>query len=129
MRRTINFDENYNNKLNCVYFTTIRRGTPEHIEEYTRGLGKHWNILLQGKKFCIATLIDVHLYSSILMVDTQLLVLDTGRRRVDAVALLYDYGIGKSNEGVLILTFEVNGRFEISEKDKELGGDEGEKTS
>lgn len=54
---TIKFMENWNNKLNCSYFTTIRLYTKEKFNYYTDNLGNKFNVLLQGKKYCKAILI------------------------------------------------------------------------
>jgi hypothetical protein len=54
----INFDKNYNNKLNCDYFTTIRLYELEKVKKWGRyfGSSKTVEVTLNKKHFCFAVI-------------------------------------------------------------------------
>ena len=103
---TINFNENYNNKLDCRFFTTIRKKTPKHMEKYMGGLKEEWSILLKGKEYCTARIVDIRTFPSLYAIHfLPLLELDTGRNRGEAISLFERYGIDRLNDEVIVLTF------------------------
>ena len=55
----IRFAKNWNNKLNCDYFTTIRLGTQEKYSYYINNDGKIFTVMLKNKFYCNAKLIDI----------------------------------------------------------------------
>ncbi len=53
------FDENYNNKLNNKYFTTVRLWSQEKEDYYEKLVGKEFSVFLKGEFFCKAKLIGL----------------------------------------------------------------------
>ena len=89
MMPRITFSKNWNNKLNCEYFTTIRKDTGYH----SRFLGKEYDIILNGKPFCKATLDRAIQIKG--MEDSYLdiiLKIDTAMTRYDAEMLFRKFG-------------------------------------
>lgn len=99
----IKFQHNWNRKLDCPYFTTIRKWTVEK-ERYYRGLiGKRFSVFLNGSKKRHATLLHAR-NSTTDSVDNELLLIDTGMERKKALELFRNFGI-EPNELVLVLAF------------------------
>lgn len=57
MTTTINFDKNWNNKLDCNYFTTIR--DISKLDKYMQLEHRNVTILLNNKFHCKAKIISV----------------------------------------------------------------------
>ena len=57
----INFSKNWNKKLDCDYFTTIRLYTKEKIDYYVEHYenGTLWGVNLKENLFCHAKLVDL----------------------------------------------------------------------
>lgn len=85
----ITFTKNWNNKLNCNYFTTIRKDTGYH----TQFVGKQYDVILKEKPFCKAKLDRVIQLKD--MCDSYLdaiLKIDTALEREDSEKLFKRFG-------------------------------------
>jgi len=72
----VKFSHNWNRKLDNGFFTTIRK--PEvHFKYYSLRLNEKFDVLLNGKLYCQAMLLDSNV-KSIDEITPELLVLDTG---------------------------------------------------
>lgn len=107
----INLDENYNNKLDCPIFTTIRTYTSLKCKIHKNNLYQTHQITLKSKPKIKARLIGVqalkfgHLSRELLRLDTGLV--DTS----DISKLFAKYGITDCHDKVLVLTFENQGKI------------------
>ena len=66
MKRKISFSKNWNKKLNCDFFTTIRLYTGSKWEYYESNLSTsdglvYWDVILMGKKQFEAILVDIQI--------------------------------------------------------------------
>lgn len=72
----VKFAHNWNNKLDAEYFTTIRK--PDvHFKYYSMRIGEPFSVLLNGKKYCRAILVDSNVIE-VAKITPELLVIDTG---------------------------------------------------
>jgi len=102
----IKFSHNWNNKLNCKMFTTIRRHTPEKEIYYRRHIKATLDVILNGEKYSEARLMHVMSYP-FKYVDNTVLIQDTGIFIKDDVdALFMKFGISPETN-VMILIFET----------------------
>ena len=58
----IKFSHNWNNKLNCTIFSTIRKSTAEKHFFYLKNIGQKFNIIVNDKKYSKAELRSVYFY-------------------------------------------------------------------
>ena len=56
----IKFTHNWNNKLSCKFFTTIRKFSKEKKEYYRKYYNATFDVLLNDKKVCEAKLVDIN---------------------------------------------------------------------
>jgi len=100
----IKFSHNWNNKLNCDCFTTIRRWTESKHKYYFESKGKAFNVLLNNIKYGEAVLHDVKV-QNINSVDPLILSLDVGNfNHNENLELFKKFGL-KSNDTAIILIF------------------------
>lgn len=105
--RKINFSHNWNNKLRCDIFTTIRRATDDKRIYYEKCNGNDFDILLDGRVYSNARLIKVRTVQ-LKYVTTEILLFDTGAESIkEAHEVFKKFGVGLDTE-VLILTFKRN---------------------
>jgi len=71
----VKFSENWNNKLDCDFFTTIRK--PDNFAYYSSRIGETFDVMLDGVKHSEAILLDSAMID-IGDITPELLVLDTG---------------------------------------------------
>lgn len=71
----IKFSHNWNSKLNCKFFTTIRK--PDVFSYYEQRIGEIFNVILNDEILCKALLRDATL-TSLNKITPELLVLDAG---------------------------------------------------
>lgn len=86
---TIKFSKNWNNKLDCDYFTTIRLYTKnkhQYYKEMFDGL-KEVGILLNGKEKCIAKIVDIKVLF-LIDIPSYLIITDTGLPILDFYVLM-----------------------------------------
>ena len=76
----LSFCKNWNNKLDCEYFTTIRLSTSSNREYYFDSLNKVFDVRLKDKSYCKASLESMNEYSLHNLCDKNdyLVTLDTG---------------------------------------------------
>lgn len=98
----IKYSHNWNNKLNCDVYTSIRKSTPEKKEYYKSNIGNVFDVILNGKLFNQKILWDVfdHEFGSL---PLSLITLDTGFSPIDAKELFATFGIKNPEDGVLVL--------------------------
>lgn len=72
----IKFAKNWNNKLDCPFFTTIRN--VEKSNYYELRVGERFDVLLNGKKHCVALLKDVNILDFKDVTTPEIFVIDTG---------------------------------------------------
>jgi hypothetical protein len=107
----IRFAKNWNNKLDCNYFTTIRLYTDEKYKYYIHSLRKEFSVLLKGKKFCRAKLIEVEATDLSSILIQHLNYTDAGLDEFDFVRLLERFYKKKpqwrdKDTDLLVLVFE-----------------------
>jgi hypothetical protein len=90
MPNKIQFSKNWNNKLNCNFFTTIRK--PETFNYYSARVNELFQVLLNNTFFCSAYLKDANLVD-LADVNPELHVLDTGS--MDWKKIFENFGITK----------------------------------
>lgn len=79
--KQIKFSQNWNKKLNCSAFTTIRRPQPGYFI-----LGESYEVALQGVVVKVAKLIDIIEMPTDLLTETQCR-LDTGYSRHETIEI------------------------------------------
>lgn len=100
----INFDKNWNNKLDNDVFTTIRKWDPQKEEYYKKAIGASVDIELKGQKKGKAILFDVHVML-LRVIPLEILQLDTGlHKEVDIYRLFAQFGCYKYDK-CMFLTF------------------------
>jgi hypothetical protein len=102
--KTIKFQHNWNRKLDCDVFTTIRRHTEEKENYYTHSIGEEFDVSVNGITYCYAKL--VHLYCDHLSsTPNALLMVDTGKSNPeDAFKVFKDFGLSEHSQ-IIVLTF------------------------
>ena len=101
----ISFSHNWNNKLDCTTFTTLRRYTPNKFRYYKDLVGKDLDLVLQDEPYGMVNLlaVDTELFRRIPRITLRV---DTGITDVDEINSLFrNFGINGDTQ-VLILTFK-----------------------
>lgn len=99
----INFSHNWNLKLACDVFTTIRNYSPEKWDYYWDNVGKTFDIILNGAKIGQATLNDARV-ENYAELDFFLLATDTGNTEPSEVNNIFKkFGV---KEKVIVLLFK-----------------------
>ncbi len=80
----IQFSHNWNNKLECELFTTIRGSTPDKVKWYKSVFGSDFEVVLKGEVHSIARFIDMRLMK-LSEVDRTVLMSDIGYFEKDKV--------------------------------------------
>lgn len=92
--KEINFSHNWNNKLNCDIYTTIRRLTVEKYCYYERLEGEIFDVILKGKKIHQAKLIYVvRILARSDSLIYPLFAFDTGMERNEAMELFKKFKV------------------------------------
>ena len=99
--KSIKFHHNWNKKLDCDVFTTIRRHTPPKEIYYRYNEGQIFDVIVDGKSYCQARLYDVQ-KEVLASLDDRLLFCDTGSLKPYEV--FESFGL-KPTSKVLVLTF------------------------
>lgn len=98
----IRFTKNWNNKLDCDFFTTIRRNSGYH----NRFVGREYSVYLKGKEYCRAELIEaipVPMVGSAFDPGMRLLLSqDTGATWEEASKILKSKGTSLNDAVVLL---------------------------
>lgn len=100
----IKFSRNWNNKLNCNVFSTIRKFNEEKYQYYKDSLYKTFKVMFNNEEFKKAVLVNVGMvtYSNIPM---NILAADTGYVvKTDIDTIFKNFGIS-GNSRCIILTF------------------------
>ena len=105
----LKFIYNWNNKLECNYFTTIRLASTENIRFYDEG--KDFNIFLKGKPIGSACIVKTRV-SPLSFIDTEILMCDVGYSKqtfFDIVQKMYKIPTDKLDDTkFLIITLKKN---------------------
>lgn len=104
----IKFCHNWNNKLNCKYFSTIRKHTEQKHQYYQNKIGHVYNVVLNGRTISTAILVGVRTsqYSNL---PRELITLDTGIiNYTEQDNLFKKFGI-QINDNVIVLLFHLQG--------------------
>jgi len=105
MNQSINFSEDWNNKLSCKIFSTIRKLTSEKLDHYADNIGAVFDVTLNDVKTCEARLIGMK-YSRLSDIPDYLLWLDTGTpTRDDSLKIFGRFGVDEKTD-VLWLFFQ-----------------------
>ena len=104
----IKFSHNWNNKLNCDLYTTIRKSTDEKHDYYKSKIGERFDVILNGNKLNERFLNHVF-EDEFMAIPHAVLRLDTGLTVLKAMALFGKFGIKENSTKVLVLWFEVRG--------------------
>jgi hypothetical protein len=105
----IKFSHNWNNKLNCNFFTTIRGYTEQKLIYYKNNIRGDFEIILKNKLHCISRLVDVRKYDKLSLVDRTVLMCDVGEYQVEKVFGIFAKFKIKSSDPVILLT--INNLF------------------
>lgn len=108
MRRVINFDKNYNNKLDNIMFTTIRKYTEEKRKKYNRDTGCEFNITLKDKQYTVAMLEGIVFIGKLFEIPQIELVLDTGLLSPNQNVKLFTEFEIKQDDRVIQLLFNTH---------------------
>ncbi len=104
----IKFSHNWNGKLDFAVFTTIRTWTQNKEDYYNSLIAHRFEVLLKGKKKCIAELQEVEVmeFSDI---PSALIMYDTGLPMNEAGEVFAQFGlIALPNHKAIILTFKYD---------------------
>lgn len=101
--RTIQFVENWGDKLDKKVFTTIRRSDEKKKEYYVSHLDEVFQVKLKGKDYCQATLFGVW-YGKFEDIAAEILVEDTGLSYEKCLILFNRFKC--CGNKVIILTFQ-----------------------
>jgi hypothetical protein len=106
MENVIKFSHNWNNKLDCGVFTTIRNATEEKYNYYKDSRAQVFNVQLKGKGIIKkANLMQVRKMKYAL-IEYSILAFDTGIiDPVEQLALFQKFGMKEITSEMLILTF------------------------
>lgn len=97
----IEFNKNWNNKLDNIFFTTIRKWTPYKDDFYHGKIGKVFGVNLNGIFYTSAILNDVRT-ERLNKIDDYLLICDTGS---DSKDVFKEFDLNH-NDKVLLLLFQ-----------------------
>jgi len=101
MKPKIKFSKNWNNKLNCEFFTTIRKFNKKKYDFYLKYYDVVFDVILKGKKICEAKLVDIEKIK-LSEITPALLYIDTGQ--FHPLDVFKNFGI-KSDDFVILLLF------------------------
>jgi hypothetical protein len=73
----INYNKNWNNKLDCEYYTTIRKYTDEKYQYYQENLDREFEVFIDGKPYTKSKLFDLHT-EKLEDIDSLTVMMDTG---------------------------------------------------
>lgn len=92
----LRFIKNYNQKLGCKFFSTIRIATQKNIGKFKYGLGKQFNIRVGGVSRCYARLLSIE-FMKIKNMPDYLFYLDAACGRDEFIELMAKfYGKNKA---------------------------------
>ena len=100
----VKFSHNWNNKLNCNVFTTIRKYTDNKADYYGCNVDGEFAIDLNGVIVGTAILVSVRL-ETLYKIPAEVIMVDSGLDREKAYDLFEKFGI-KFGDDCLILTFK-----------------------
>jgi len=103
----IKFTKNWNNKLDCDIFSTIRKSTPSKYKYYMKNLYKYFEVELAGHVVTAVKLIYVKKLKW-QDIPPYLLMLDTGEENFEKIIKIFKsfYGRITINDLFLILLFK-----------------------
>lgn len=102
----IEFDENYNNKLDNKLFTTVRKFSIKKQRYYKRKTGSQFDIMLKGKKYSTAILSGIAFIGELSEISQIELMLDTGLSgQGQNYELFNKFGV-KPNDKIIQLLFD-----------------------
>ena len=95
------FTNNWNNKLNCSYFTTIRKYTSQKFKYYESKLNKVDAIYIKNVIFCRAKLVRIDI-CKLSEINIMLKIIDTGTSEYLKV---FDWFGLKDDDKVMLLLY------------------------
>ena len=110
----IKFLRNWNKKLNCDYFYTIRPYSLSKQQHYEDKTGEKFEVYVRGVLVGYARLIHVNASLHLNEIPFEFLVADTGSE--DPYAIYSTFGIGKGDK-VILLLFRRQGEESNSQQD------------
>jgi hypothetical protein len=99
---TIKFKHNWNGKLDCDLWTTIRRFTPEKFEYYFFLIDKEFDVLVEGISHSYAKLVGIR-KTNLVDVQPEILFTDTGSE--EPMDVFKKFGLRLDSE-VIVLVFK-----------------------
>jgi hypothetical protein len=108
MNKNIRFSHNWNQKLDCDIFTTIRRYEKSKSQYYTPG--DVFNVYLNDTIKTQAKLIDkeIHIFGDIVRWQPDLLALDAGLWDVDEVCAVFDkFKINRATPAMILKFWRI----------------------
>jgi hypothetical protein len=101
--RILNFNRNWNNKLNCIIIPTIRAWTEWGELFYLRGVGELFTFKIHGKVWFSARLLSVN-RMRLRDIQPELLLFDTGTATLElALKVFKRLGIEPDDQALLLL--------------------------
>jgi len=105
--KNIKFFKNWNQKLCCDIFSTIRRSTLEKAEYYRGAVGEVFEVMLEKKHYCYARLFQVIPHSSLRCIPNGILMLDVGTSDVKELEKVFKkFGVTWRQTPVMSLWFQ-----------------------
>ena len=102
--KNIKFQHNWNRKLDCDVFTTIRRHTQAKEEYYRDSVGEEFEVLLNGVIYCYARLENMYC-DRLINSPNAMLMVDTGATSAySAYEVFGRFGLNGDSQ-VIVLTF------------------------
>lgn len=102
---TLKMSNNWNNKLDCIIFSSFRRRTEANTVYYCDRFNRVFDILLNKRPYCTAKLVSVRLIPYRL-IPLEALMLDTGYMSREAIDMLFEsFGI-MPDDDVIWLCFK-----------------------
>lgn len=99
----VKFSKDWNSKLSCLFFTTIRKYTLEKLDYYKKNLGFQFEVLEKGKDPFRAQLVRVRRVDADDIPD-EIIMTDTGLPAEEGRKVLKSFGCGPADMAIL-LTF------------------------
>lgn len=97
------FTKNWNNKLHCSYFTTIRKYTTDKYAFYKSQINKEIDVFVGDAVYTKAMLIDIDI-AYLNNINKMMKIIDTGTLRYKDV--FSNFGLSETDE-VLILLYKT----------------------
>jgi hypothetical protein len=106
MNKKLYFSHNWNNKLDQLYFTTIRNHKNSKFDYYRDNLYNKFDVMLNSEVHTTAELIGIEV-KQFLNISYGLILIDTGiENKFEQLELFQKFGMVSRESQMIILTFK-----------------------